>query len=320
MAGRTFPQTPERVIASELAVRLGDTVRCKRIATYLGRNEVFAVNDDLILKIFHIEPLRRQRTETNSLAFLNASGVRAPRYVAHGEHEDGFVWLLQTRLAGTPLSQQTLVDTAGELGVYQEIGRLLARLHDLSATAPPELASQTLAERWVHTRKRLDGKSVLEEDIVRRAVAHLDRADLTANQYPPVFVHNDFSARNFLVTGGEKGGALEFSGLIDFEKSFLGDVWADLAILVFKTFAATPLLFRAFCSGYGRDHAADLVAHPHLVNRSLIEMLYIASWAASDDPDFCATALAHTAGLLSGEIPRLLQSSIQQASRQRDFS
>lgn len=308
---REFPQTLESVVDTKLALRLGKSVQSKRIATYLGRNEVFAVNDDLILKIFHIDPLRRQQTEQNSLAFLSTNGVAAPRYVARGDGEDGFVWLLQTRLAGTPLSQYASFDPVRQVGVYREIGRLLARLHDVSIARPPELSSQTLAERWVHTRKRLDGKPVLEEDIVRRAVAHLDRADLTADQYPPVFVHNDFSARNFLVTGEEKDGPLEFSGLIDFEKSFLGDVWADLIILVFKTFAATPLLFQAFCSGYSRDRATDLVTHRHLVNRGLIEMLYIASWAASDDPEFCASVLAHTAALLSGEISQSLQSSIQ---------
>ncbi|MFS8112193.1 aminoglycoside phosphotransferase family protein [Rhizobium jaguaris] len=292
-------------MASRLAKLLGKTVRCTRISTYLGRNEVFTINDGLILKIFHIDPRQRRKTEMASLAFLERIGIPGPQYVAHSDEEDDLLWLLQTRLKGDPLSLQA-GNPAYHANIYREIGGILARLQDASITEPPDLLHQTLAERWAHTRRRLDGKSVGGLDVVRRAIEYLDGADL-ADRRPLVFVHNDFSARNFLVDPGKDGAPLRFIGLIDFEKSFLGDPWADLAILLSKTMASNPVIFSAFCDGFGRDRALALVTHPNMVNRSLIEMLYIVSWAASDDPDFCASALAYTNSLLQGTAMAALQ-------------
>ncbi|MDE1995665.1 MAG: aminoglycoside phosphotransferase family protein [Rhizobiaceae bacterium] len=256
------------------------------------------------MKIFHIDPRQRREKEMASLSFLQKIGVPAPLYIAHGSETEDFEWLLQTRLKGETLWHMDR-DAPETDAVYRDVGAILARLQDGSRFVSPRLKEQSLWQRWVHTRRRLEGKPEGDVDVVRQAVQHLDNADLH-NGAPSVFVHYDFSARNFLVASGENGRPLRFIGLIDFEKSYIGDPWADLAILVFKTLATNRAASDAFCDGFGRERAMKLIVHPNLVNRSLIEMLYIVSWAAADDPDFCAAALSHASSLLDGTVLRSL--------------
>ena len=303
---RNFFANDDEHVAAEFSTLLGRPVTCERVPTFLGRNEVFVINGDLIAKIFHVSPKQRQQTEVAWLRFFEARDLPAPRYVAHGQSSDTFIWLLQTRLDGHPLEDRP-VDSAKEgASVYYSVGQLLARLHQTPVSElPAEMLRLSLADRWDGLRSRLEGKVVVQIPAIRAAIERLDRTDLSSSASHFTFSHRDFSARNFMVREAKQ--KLAFVGLIDFERSIIGDPWLDLMTLTFKTFVKTPVLFGPFCDGFGRERTFELIEHPLMMACTLLEVLQIASWAIQDDRAYFDEALAYLDAYQRGEVTRRLK-------------
>ena len=303
---RQFVQNEDEHVAAHFSALLGKPVTCERIPTFLGRNEVFAINGDFIAKIFHVSPKERQQTEVASLRFFEARDLPAPRYVAHGESSDTFIWLLQTRLNGHPLAERSVDSAKEEASVYCCVGQLLARLHQAPASElPAEMPRLSLADRWDGLRSRLEGKAFAQIPAIRGAIEQLDRTDLESSARHFTFSHRDFSARNFIVAEGTQ--KLAFVGLIDFERSIVGDPWLDLMTLTFKTFVRRPVLFGPFRDGFGRERTSELFEHPMMMACTLLEVLQIASWAIQDDRAYFEEALAYLDAYQRGEVTRRLK-------------
>ncbi|MGF1430391.1 aminoglycoside phosphotransferase family protein [Kitasatospora sp. LaBMicrA B282] len=159
--------------------------------------------------------------------------------------------LIVTRgLGGHPLREAQLTDQQVP-EVYRQAGVLAARLHALTATAPPGAGTSPAAwsAAWSAQRtKALD--TALDLGLPADDLRVL--AEASAEPPPPLPVavcHGDFGPRNWIV---RQDGGLRLQ-LIDFERTRVEEpVRHDLMRIVYQVTAGRPALAEAFFDGYGR--------------------------------------------------------------------
>jgi aminoglycoside phosphotransferase (APT) family kinase protein len=202
----------------------------------------------LVLKRCREEPYTGWlQNEFRVLRALEGTGLPVPRAIgAHTEADDaGPVWMVTTRLQGTPLWD--VVEGAPEderVALFEQLGEQLGRVHALDV--PPELPVEEDQSNW------LDRAYHRAASYVRRHVAMALPERLARRlrdrpgPMPRTLVHGDFTLDNVLAENGR------ITGIIDWGGASAADPRWDvtLALATEPEIHLSPRAVTAFFAGY----------------------------------------------------------------------
>jgi aminoglycoside phosphotransferase (APT) family kinase protein len=192
-------------------------------------NAVYALGDDLVLRVPRDHPAHAEQARREALAIpaARAAGVRTPRLVAYDDRLDllPVPYLIVERVGGAALGQ-LVGDPAAATEVWREVGRDLARLHAVPRTGavaelapgtnppePIEMIERRLAEGWF---------SALEARWLRDWVERL--RPMAAPPPTPRLLHGDVQSTNVMVDPESP----TYHALIDWGCAHWGDPAIDL--------------------------------------------------------------------------------------------
>ncbi|SEG77797.1 Ser/Thr protein kinase RdoA involved in Cpx stress response, MazF antagonist [Nonomuraea solani] len=204
-------------------------------------NHVFLLGDDLVLRIPRSKRyLQDLVKEAEVIPAARHAGVRTPEVVAFDSVVD-VPYMVLARARGEDLARLEPPD-----GVFQQVGRELAKLHRLSPATVPGLSTVPVedgnADPWALTDHLLTA-GWIDAEAARWLTGWFDRLSAHLPADPPlVLVHGDIAPQNLLVAP-ETG---RLSGIVDW-----GDAqWADPAV----DFAKMPLTaIPAILDGYRQE-------------------------------------------------------------------
>ncbi|ASR39020.1 hypothetical protein BAY61_06195 [Prauserella marina] len=191
-----------------------------------GSVPVYAVGEDLVLKLFPAEDAGEARVEATVLGALEGRlSIPTPGLVGAGEAE-GWHYVLMRRLPGEPLSGAWPRLSASErTGLAERIGVALAELH---AVTDPSLEKLEPLDWQAFVRERRDvvvgeqRERGLAEEWLSQIPGFLDTVDVGATE--PVLLHTEVMREHVLL---REGTAIP-SGLFDFEPAMRGAAEYDL--------------------------------------------------------------------------------------------
>lgn len=200
-----------------------------------GSLPVYAVGDDLVLKLYPPVYLAESTTERTVLEALH--GTLPTPAVKDADERDGWGRLLMERLPGATLAEAwPALSTEDRHQLARELGELLAAL------APADWADFVAAQRAKvveHHRK-----TGLDEAWIARIPAFLDTVDLGT---PPVVpLHTEFMREHVMVAEGR------ITGVFDFEPAMRGAAEYDFVAVGLFVSKGDGDLLRRFLDGYGR--------------------------------------------------------------------
>jgi aminoglycoside phosphotransferase (APT) family kinase protein len=208
---------------------------------------------------------------------LARHGVRhIPRILHHepaGDEALPSAYAVMTTLDGRPLAEVgDLLAPADVERVYEQLGRLLAEVHRITADRWGYVAVGLVDSRPSNTAYMLDqfarklrayadlgGDPALAEAIDRQVTGH---PELLAACAKPSLCHNDFHDGNVLVAHDAKGWRV--TGYVDVENAIVADPLLDLARTDYYALRDSDTKRRAFLHGYGqlpRDWAARVTLY-----------------------------------------------------------
>ncbi|MEU3271589.1 aminoglycoside 3'-phosphotransferase/choline kinase family protein [Saccharomonospora sp. NPDC006951] len=185
-----------------------------------GSVPVYAVGEDLVLKLFPAEDAGEARVEATVLAALEGRlSIPTPAFVGAGEAE-GWHYVLMRRLSGEPLSQAwSRLSTSERAELAERIGVALAELH---AVTDPSLATLEPLDWRAFVRERRDvvvaeqRERGLGDEWLARIPGFLDEVELGSGE--PVLLHTEVMREHVLL----REGTATPSGLFDFEPAMPG--------------------------------------------------------------------------------------------------
>lgn len=216
-----------------------------------GSLPVYAVGDDLVLKLFPPVHLDELPTERTMLEVLHGKlPIPTPGVERAGE-QDGWGYVLMDRLPGETLKNAwPRLSTEDKARLAPELGEALAALHSLhdprlDVLGPPNWAD-FLAEQRAniveHHRKR-----GLDESWIAQIPAFLDSVDLGA---PPVVpLHTEFMRDHLMVA--HDGDRWRLTGLFDFEPAMRGAAEYDFVAVGLFVSGGDADFLRRLLAGYG---------------------------------------------------------------------
>jgi len=222
--------------------------------------------------VFYERNMMRQEPELHALLRRRTS-VPVPRIVVY----DGTRrlldrdFLIMERLPGRPLAEVYDVDVDD---VYRQVGRYLAEVHSLTASAYGYLGAHRPmppCDDWVTAFRIMWGKLVA--DVVRTGwydaqeektlLMLLDRYESVFDRpVPASLLHMDVWSQNILVDGAGR-----VTGLVDWDRALWGDPEIEFAVLDYCG-VSVP----AFWEGYGRRRDISPEARIRRVLYLLYEM------------------------------------------------
>ncbi|MBI5095198.1 MAG: aminoglycoside phosphotransferase family protein [Candidatus Hydrogenedentes bacterium] len=214
-----------------------------RSAVYLAETP----NERMVLKLSaNSSPTLTSAQEFQALQAVRIQGqVRAPVAVAHGKHL-GVSWLLQEFLGGESLSSFFISETQCADDHLEDIfqaGQLLAKLH---ADAKTGHSAQRSLDHALEVAAYNLENSLYDPDEFLGIAPPGEIYEYLRTQRPDslreCLLHGDFRPKNILV---QKNGQL---ALIDWEHSFPGDPYYDLA--VFAYYCSQDSVLTRFLDGY----------------------------------------------------------------------
>ncbi|MGW7083386.1 aminoglycoside phosphotransferase family protein [Streptomyces sp. NPDC054871] len=274
-----------------------------------GSQPVYAVGDDLVLKLFPGAAADDALAEARVLSHLEGRlPVPTPRVRASGSYENGWRYVLMSRLPGEDLaSAWPRIPRADRERLVTEAGEALAALHALD---PGPLADVLGPGDWgaflgrqragVVARQRKCG---LPESWLEQIPGFLDAVPLPTDA-PRVLLHTEFMRQHLLVGSGgsiDSGGSgcsvgeagrLRLTGLFDFEPAMIGDRAYDFVGVGLFVTRAEPGLLGRFMRAYGRTfEPRELLAHTLLHVYSNLPW-YLRELPAPPEPTLDALAQA----------------------------
>ncbi|MBS0632650.1 MAG: aminoglycoside 3'-phosphotransferase/choline kinase family protein [Verrucomicrobia bacterium] len=228
---------------------LADAATAVLANTHGGSMPVFAVNDDLILKLFPEICREFYDNELSSLRLLAGRPPFAiPQIRACGTVET-WHYLLMTRVPGVQLA--TLWPTADDTQratLLESIGAATAALHRLHTPTPAETAAwRSFMTQQVANVIEHHSKTGLSENLLAQLPAYLAPALDRIATAPVTFLHTELMLEHIFVDPTQ----LTVTSMIDFEPSTVGAPEYDFTgVPVFLTLGRPPLL-RSFLRGYG---------------------------------------------------------------------
>ncbi|HET6290724.1 MAG TPA: aminoglycoside phosphotransferase family protein, partial [Amycolatopsis sp.] len=216
-----------------------------------GSLPVYAVGDDLVLKLFPPVHLGELPTERTMLEVLHGK-LPIPTPAVHDVGErDGWGYVLMERLRGGTLKDAwPKLSTEDKRLLAPELGEALAALHSLhdprlAVLAPPDWATFVAGQRAkVVERHRRTG---LDESWIARIPAFLDSVDL--GDPPAVPLHTEFMRDHLMVV--HDGERPRLTGLFDFEPAMRGAAEYDFVAVGLFVSGGDKDFLRRLLAGYG---------------------------------------------------------------------
>lgn len=261
------------VVPDEAVMRPGVEDLCRRLGLTgapldrftEGTQPVYAVGDDLVLKLFPGAVAGDGLVEERVLSHLQGQlPVPTPRVHAAGTYENGWRYVLMSRLPGEDLAAAwPRIGQADRERLVTEAGEALAALHALD---PEPLADVLGPGDWGAFLGRQRAGAVarqrergLPESWVEQIPGFLDAVPLRADA-PRVLLHTEFMRQHLLTA--PVGGRLRLTGLFDFEPAMIGDRAYDFVGVGLFVTRAEPGLLSRFMRAYGRTfEPRELLAH-----------------------------------------------------------
>ena len=282
---------------------LGAPVSVAKIGGYLGRSEVFAVDEARgVLKVFHDNAARKKAREMEALLLLDGEGLPIPHFLGEGIFSDGEPWILMSHLPGGVMEDRMREMDAPEVpGLFAAMGSLLASVHRLDDAAVSSLPRQLPPrERYATYRAHvLAGPAGTPGVYAEAAERMAELEEMAGDGEPELFVHGDFGPRNILVEHDGNGWGI--TGLIDFERAHPGDPIEDFAMLAFKEFIDQPERRRAFLRAYREVRPLGENAPERLAYHLFGLFFEIAKWAYNDDRAYYERSTLALERLLAGD-------------------
>jgi aminoglycoside phosphotransferase (APT) family kinase protein len=196
-------------------------------------NEVYAVTTarerDLILRISRrADP--RFEVEAAVIERARRLGIPAPEVLAvgHLEEDDGATaYIIQRKIPGVMLREIILTAPAEVTPILEQLGEVLAGLHEIAVTGFGNLAADLSAPDRICTTWFLDAfidrhlpqtlaaieGDVATTDAVHRAIDELARNRSILDEAEPRLAHGDVSSTNVLVDDGKITGLVDWEGV-----------------------------------------------------------------------------------------------------------
>jgi hygromycin-B 7''-O-kinase len=242
-----------RPAVAETCARHG--LACDAVTPFAdGSNLVAAVDERWVVKLF--PPFHRDQWQSEHLVLPRFAGslpVRVPELVAAGEREDGYTYVVLTRISGESLEARWPRCTRSErVALMSQIGELMAAAHalpaggleDLSLPWPEFLVQQIARCRSRHARLRMP--DWLVEGVDEFVAGALSALPLDG---PHAILTGEYTPFNLLVEDTLAGPRL--TGMIDFGDARIGPPVYD--VLGPSTFLAggDPLLVQTLFKRHG---------------------------------------------------------------------
>ncbi len=273
------------------ALRLSGLPDDGEVRTHFPTTHVAALVNDAYLVKLHYEDWFGEdcfQTEREAYTLLSRAELPIPELLAEGAlYDDGWRWpfLAMTAMHGRSLRDLDGTATREDLErIAGWLGATLRRLHAVPTKDGERISHEIYAdmiqvreqrchrdhEQWGSLPAQLLGSV---RDYVWEARKLIDPERET-----PVFLHGDLHGGNVFVDG--EAGALEPTGIVDFNDAYEGDPHYDLVAIHARTFAADKGLLRIFLDGYGwrdlgrqwpRRMMAFTLAHDLDMVRPLVE-------------------------------------------------
>ncbi|MFJ8079011.1 phosphotransferase family protein [Streptomyces sp. NPDC096205] len=239
-----------------------------------GSQPVYAVGDDLVLKLFPAAAAADGLAEGRVLAHLeDRLPVPTPRVRDFGTYENGWRYVLMSRLRGENLAGvwERLSRPQRER-VVTEVGETLAVLHSLD---PAPLADVLGPGDWGAFVDRQTAGAVEQQRRKGLSEAWLEQIPdfLAATPLPraprPSLLHTEVMRQHFLAEMAEMAEMADMAdmadpadgprltGLFDFEPAMIGDPAYDFVGVGLFVTRGDPALLARLCRAYGRTFRPD---------------------------------------------------------------
>ncbi|MFF8598214.1 phosphotransferase family protein [Streptomyces sp. NPDC015232] len=256
------------VVGDETVMRPGVTDLCARLGLAgaplsrftEGTQPVYAVGDAHVLKLFPAAAARDGLTEGRVLEHVEGRlPVPTPRVHDAGEYENGWRYVLMSRLPGANLARVwERVPPAHRERLVDAVGEALAELHGLDTGALGEVLGPGDWGAFVDrqragavARQRTRG---LPEEWLARIGGFLDSVPLPRAPRPSL-LHTEVMRQHLLVDPED----WRLTGLFDFEPAMIGDRAYDfVGVGVFVT-GGDPALLGRLLRAYGEDFEPDVL-------------------------------------------------------------
>lgn len=229
-----------------------------------GSLPVYALSDRHVLKLYPPHEGEHAEVEARVLAFVDGRlPIATPRVLATGK-QDGWHYLLMSRLAGRRLVEAwSTLDARDRDRIADETGAALAALHGLDIapveTLPPDWNAFVAAQRH----------SAVERQRERRLAPHwLALIDPFLEAWMPsaparrVLLHTEVMREHLMIDARAGGGGVSVSGLFDFEPAMIGDQDYEFASFGLFVSCGDARVLRRALLAYGRraDELDDALA------------------------------------------------------------
>jgi aminoglycoside phosphotransferase (APT) family kinase protein len=279
-----------------------------RLLEAKDRNQVFAVGEEAILKVYLADGLGKRARKVAALRFLEGRGLPVPRLLGHGVLH-GVPWTLETRVVGEHRRPtRAEINSPDGVQLHRALGRWLPQLHALGglvcfgsweAEGPTRLSAYVLP-RARAVRDRSAGLEAVPRPLLRRAGRELERLEpaiRAADRLPPRLVHGDYGTSNAAV-GQDAAGRWRVVGVFDFESALPGDPVEDF--LWTADHGLDSPVFAAFVAGYLERGRLDADAPERLAFYQLEHCLEVLDWAWRSDRPWFVQAQRLVQQLLDG--------------------
>ena len=247
---------------AKAALRLSGLPDEGEVRTSFPTTHVTALVNDAYLVKLHYEDWFGEdcfQTEREAYTLLSRVELPIPELLAEGAlYEDGWRWpfLAMTAMHGRSLRDLDGAATPEDLArIAHWLGGTLKRLHAVPTKDGERISHEIYVdmvqireqrchrdhERWASLPPHLIPQV---RDYVRESHKLIDPERET-----PVFLHGHLHAGNVFVAG--EAGALESTGVVDFNDAYEGDPHYDLVAIHTKALGADKALLHALLAGYG---------------------------------------------------------------------
>jgi aminoglycoside phosphotransferase (APT) family kinase protein len=271
-----------------------------RVVRELPGHRITVRHAGTIIKAFLPCERAAWQRERSALVLLAGRAPWVATLLAAGEAPEIGSWVIMSELPGQPLWAE--LDTRA---VHAELGRLVARLHVLTALKSPE-APAPLVDTVRDLLARTDLDDVLAASALVRLTS-LEAAVARDRRVPRCLVHGDWGTSNVLVD--REGVAV---GIVDWEDAQLGDPVDDLQWMCLHGFTSDEL--RCAATGYAEVRSLGPLAAERLAVAACRLAAEIAGWPLSETPSYPpaaerqriqAAARRVLEAVIAGELPQL---------------
>ena len=220
-----------------------------------GSNLVSAVSNQYVVKIFPKFHRYQWESEWRTLHHLwtNRLDLPIPELIAHGERDDGWTYVIITKLPGVTLeSVWSQCSEKERVAILTDIGKMMAAVHSV-----PVSDLKNLKPAWEGFLDGQVAKCQARHQRLGMATWFLGEVDkfVLANidvlpREEPVVLTGEYTPFNLLVDGSP--GQWRISGMIDFGDAMIGFREYDLLGPILFLVGGNPRLLASLLGGYGR--------------------------------------------------------------------